>query len=138
MATSVPKSYQHTIKHPGPASPTSGQAGPSFPHTYTHNIFQVPDGKAWQVLKMIMLTRPPTDTVSFWQIEKTSSGGVEQTVLKYIDGFPGGADKEGIELPLFRDLVLEDQEIIRQLVKVSGPQIKYTVQHEMSVIEFTP
>jgi hypothetical protein len=96
MATNVPKSYQHTIKHPGPASPTSGQAGPSFPHIYTHNIFQVPAGKTWQVLKMIMQPLSPTDPVLSWDIEKASSGGVEQMVLKHYqavstndDGFFG-------------------------------------------------
>ena len=148
MATNVPKSYQATIKHPtppsGPASPTSpsGPASLKFPHTYTNNMFQVPAGKTWQVLKMYLRIPPPADQVSFFRIEKTSSGGVEQMVLQHNvteeNNIALYADELGRELSQFRDLVLEDQEIIRQLVKVSGPQIKFTMQYEISVMEFTP
>ena len=37
----------------------------------------------------------------------------------------------------FRDLVLEDQEIIRQVVRLSGPQTKLVMDYELSVMEFT-
>ena len=54
MATSVPKSYQATSKHPVPPSGPAGPASPTFPHTFTEKLFQVPPGKTWQVLKLII------------------------------------------------------------------------------------
>lgn len=93
---SVPKSYQATIKHPipsgpapasppgpvGPASPTgTSPAPPTSPHTYTDTIFQVPAGKTWQVIKMLVRVPPPTELVSIWRVEKASSSGVEQMVI---------------------------------------------------------
>ena len=149
MASSVPKSYQATIKYPpsGPAGPASpgptgpGPAGPApitYPHIYTNKMFQVPAGKTWQVLKMMV--RVPVlmtnATIIFYRIEKATSDGVEQMVLQHNTSV--GVIEEGLELNQFRDLVFEDEEIIRQLVKVSGSQDKFTMQYEMSVMELTP
>jgi hypothetical protein len=138
MATSVPKSYQATVKHPAPP-PKQGQASPvtpTFPHTFTDQLFQVPEGKTWQVLKMLLRHPAPMDTIEFFRLDKASSGGAEQMVLH--NTVSPGANEEGYDLTLFRDLVLEDQETIRQLLRVSGPQIKFTAHYEISVLEFTP
>ena len=144
---SVPKSYQVTIKYPpsGPAGPASpgptgpGPAGPApttYPHIYTNNMFQVPTVKTWLVLNMMVRIPVLTEGFLFYRIEKATSGGVEQMVLHNKTSV--GASEDGFDLALFRDLVLEDQEVIRQLMKVAGPQDKFTMQYEMSVMEFTP
>ena len=138
MATSVPKSYQATSKHPVPPSgPPAGPASPTFPHTFTEKLFQVPPGKTWQVLKLIIQDPSPNDPVEFFRIEKASSGGIVQIVLL-------NSGQEDISVPpvyeseaYFRDLVLEDQEIIRQVVRLPGPQTKLMMDYELSVMEFT-
>jgi len=90
MATSIPKSFQAKIKHPIPLSPPgpaepAGPAGPgptpapiNFPHTFSEKLFQVPDGKTWQVLKLIVRNPSQQDPVEFLRVEKASSSGTEQ------------------------------------------------------------
>ena len=134
---SVPKSYQATIKHGGgPVTTVLPQ------NTYTDTIFQVPGGKTWQVIKMLVRVPPPTDVLTSWRVEKASSSGVEQMVLQ--DNVMQGNSPNavnvrelGIELTQYRDLVLEDQEILKQIVKVPNSQTFFLFQYEMSVMEFT-
>ena len=45
--------------------------------------------------------------------------------------------EEAFEMSNFRDLVLEDQEIFKQIVKVPHSQTFLQFQYEMSVMEFT-
>ena len=147
MATSVPKSYQALSKHPaqpkGPASPAdpNGPASPApltFPHTFTEKLFQVPAGKTWQVLRLIMRKQPPSDPVEFFRVEKASSGGAIQIAL-LSDGQGDVYVPPIYELDsYFRDLVLEDQEILRQVVRIPTQQTKLTIEYELSVLEFTP
>jgi len=134
---SVPKSYQVTIKHGG------GPVTTVLPHnTYTDTMFQVPAGKTWQVIKMLLLIPAPTGVLSSWRVEKASSSGVEQMVLKnnVMQGNSPtavGVIEEAYEMSNFRDLVLEDQKIFKQIVKVPNSQTFLLFQYEMSVMEFT-
>jgi hypothetical protein len=153
MATSIPKSFRAKIKHPIPLSPPgpaepAGPAGPgptpapiNFPHTFSEKLFQVPDGKTWQVLKLIVRNPSQQDPVEFLRVEKASSSGTEQIVLM---GVTVQSDGE-ITLPSVYDLekyvqnvVLEDQEIIRQVVRLPKKDTRLTMEYELSVIEFTP
>jgi hypothetical protein len=45
------------------------------------------------------------------------------------------ADETPLQATRFKDVVLEDQEIFRQIVKVANSQIFFLVQYEMSVLE---
>ena len=105
-------------------------------------MFQVPAGKTWQVIKMLLLVPAPTGVLSLWRVEKASSSGVEQMVLKnnVMQGNSPTAvsvTEEAFEMSNFRDLVLEDQEIFKQIVKVPHSQTFLQFQYEMSVMEFT-
>jgi|SRR5215813_4132849 len=142
MVTSVPKSYQATIKHPAPPT-KQGQAGPAtptFPHTFSEKLFQVPAGKTWQVLKLIIRNPPPQDPAEFLRIEKANSGGTEQIVLMEFGFFSDGKITAWSPYDVteyFQNVVLEDQEIIRQVVRLPTAGTKLTMEYELSVIEFT-
>ena len=89
------------------------------------------------MLKLIVQDPSPNDPVEFFRVEKAISGGVVQIVLL-------SSSQGDIYVPpvyeseaYFRDLVMEDQEIIRQVVRLSGPQTKLTMEYELSVMEFT-
>ncbi|MGA8955235.1 MAG: hypothetical protein WB503_07580, partial [Pseudolabrys sp.] len=125
---SVPKSYQATIKHGGGATTI-------LPHnTHTDTIFQVPAGKTWQVIKMLVRVAPPTETkqVSLWRIEKASSSGVEQSVMLHeVPNQAWEPIEKSSEYAQFKDVVLEDQEIFKHIVKVHTSQALLLFQYEM-------
>jgi len=132
---SVPKSYQATIKHGGGAAIILPQ------NTYTDTIFQVPAGKTWQVIKMLARIPPPTETkqISLWRIEKASSSGVEQTVVLHeVPNQAWEPIEKSSEYAQFKDVVLEDQEIFKQIVKVHTSEAFLLFHYEMSVMEFSP
>jgi hypothetical protein len=90
---------------------------------------------------MIVRNPPPQDPVEFLRLEKASSGGTEQIVLMSVIVSTAGditiwPDYEVDQL--FQNVVLEDQEIIRQVVRLPKSNTKLTMEYELSVIEFTP
>jgi hypothetical protein len=135
MATRVPKSYQATIAQPG-----SGPAFPTGPGPFTHKdiVFQVPAGKTWLVIKMLFRTVSTKGPVTSFLIEKASGGGAQHAVLVDWGQNPTTAvNSPSYDWTLPQNLVLEDQEIIRQVL-VLPKGSSFTVQYEMSVLEITP
>lgn len=158
MATKVPKSYQATVTHGGPAGATPAPGGPGpaqpggpGPNTggpappgsdgkgLTDVVFKVPAGKAWLVLKLLWRVPASSGALTSFAIEKANGSGTQQTVLFKTKLTPVkfAVDEDANEIENARNLVLEDQEVIRQVLSVTG-RSTLTVQYEISVLEITP
>jgi hypothetical protein len=65
--------------------------------------------------------------------------GVEQTVMLHeVPNQAWEPIEKSSEYAQFKDVVLEDQEIFKQIVKVHTSEAFLLFQYEMSVMEFSP